>query len=159
MLSFQWKNSTYDKIWSIFQKSAEATYDFHCILWENLPRSTTDCFNTIGYIPTRHQMDLSKPCKLTCASLIMSKKAMPLLYPPKKGMRKFERYLWETSLLFNTKKRAPSDCASRGNLLMRMCFCLIHFASNNSTLQLLGKIEVTNSIGTESDFSKCLQRG
>ena len=122
--------------------------------------STTDCWKTpLDTSLTRHQTDLSTPCKLTCASLIMSKKAMPLLYPPKKGLRKFERYLWETSLLFNTKKRAPSDCASRGNLLMRMCFCLIHFASNNSTLQLLGKIEVTNSIGTESDFSKCLQRG
>lgn len=95
--------------------------------------STTDCFNTIGYIPTRHQTDLSKPCKLTCASLIMSKKAMPLLYPPKKGMRKFERYLWETSLFVQQKNRAPSDCASRGNLLYNESAFLLN------TLSLLGK--------------------
>lgn len=47
--------------------------------WGNFTKcSTTDCWKTpLDTSLTRHQTDLSKPCKLTCASLIMSKKAMP----------------------------------------------------------------------------------
>ncbi len=124
ILSFEWKKSTHFKIWSIFQKSVEATYDF-----QRQRRIVSTPFDTSRPAPnspvnSRNDSDLSKACKLICASLIMSKKAIPLLYPPKRHTE-VRRNLWETILLFNTTK-APSDCASRGNLPMRVCFCIIY---------------------------------